>query len=160
MVSDAITPGYCNNKNTMFLQPKSKTKAGETALPVRAARRLYSKYPQKSRWRGCYLDRRGNQHDLMRYRPTVGDCSSLLPVSNSQNFLSNAATLLPPFWTAGYDSVWQMSRHPGKRGHLDPGRRTPSVTVPPQEDTVDVLAQRPSVLYRRRRLFFFFQTWV
>lgn len=29
MVSDMITPGYYNNKNTLFSQPKSETKAGE-----------------------------------------------------------------------------------------------------------------------------------
>lgn len=87
MVSDGITPGYYNNKNTMFLQPKSKTKAGEAALPVQAAQQhiIYSKFLQLSRRLACFLDRRENKCELMRYRSTVGNCSPLLPVSNSQN---------------------------------------------------------------------------
>lgn len=72
----------------MFLQPKSKTKAGEAALPGQAAQQahqIYSKFLQLSRRLACFLDRRENKYELMRYQSTVGNCSSLLPVSNSQN---------------------------------------------------------------------------
>lgn len=58
---------------------------GSSSVSCTTAHRFYSKYPQKSRWCGCYLDRRGDKYDLMRYRSTVGKCSSLLPVSNSCN---------------------------------------------------------------------------
>lgn len=37
MVSDMITPGYYNNKNTLFSQPKSETKAEKTAFAEEAA---------------------------------------------------------------------------------------------------------------------------
>lgn len=46
MVPDVITPGYYN-KNTLFLQPKSKTKEGETAFTEKAAQQHITQFLQK-----------------------------------------------------------------------------------------------------------------
>lgn len=59
--------------------------SGSSGASCTTAHQIYSKFLQLSRRLACFLDRRENKYELMRYQSTVGNCSSLLPVSNSQN---------------------------------------------------------------------------
>lgn len=59
--------------------------SGSSRASCATAHQIYSKFLQLSRRLACFLDRRENKYELMRYQSTVGNCSSLLPVSNSRN---------------------------------------------------------------------------